>query len=75
MTLGVRYALATTHISIVLARTIAAFIVHVNDDGGAIAYLADIGQPLNRSKDMIYVTLVSLQPVHHGVIQPLIHIR
>ena len=45
------------HISLVLARLIQAFIVHVNDEG-AIAYLADIGAPLNRAKDMIYVSMV-----------------
>jgi len=32
--------------------------VHVNDDGGAILYLADIGRPLNRAKDMVYVSLI-----------------
>ena len=52
--------LATAHISLVLSRLIQAFVVHVNDDGGAIIYLADIAQPLNRSKDMIYITLVRL---------------
>ena len=47
------------HISLVLARLIQAFIVHVNDEGGgAIAYLADIGAPLNRAKDMVYVSVV-----------------
>ncbi|KAF8509049.1 hypothetical protein JB92DRAFT_2814410 [Gautieria morchelliformis] len=54
------YGLATAHISCVLARIIQAFIVHINDEGGAILYLADIGQPLNRSKDMIYVTMIVL---------------
>lgn len=47
------------HISLVLARLVEAFIVHVNDDGGAILYLADIGRPLNRAKDMVYVSLVN----------------
>ena len=53
-----RYILSTVHISIVLARLIQAFIVHVNDEGGAILYLADIGAPLNRAKDMVYVSVV-----------------
>ena len=44
----------------VLARLIEAFIVHVNDDGGAIIYLANIGLPLNRSKDMVYITTVRI---------------
>lgn len=56
----VMYVLATAHIALVLSRLIQAFIVHVNDDGGAILYLADISQPLNRSKDMIYITLIVL---------------
>ncbi|PAV19446.1 hypothetical protein PNOK_0438000 [Pyrrhoderma noxium] len=56
----VMYVLATAHISLVLSRLIQAFVVHVNDDGGAIIYLADIAQPLNRSKDMIYITLIVL---------------
>ncbi|KDR69694.1 hypothetical protein GALMADRAFT_145406 [Galerina marginata CBS 339.88] len=51
------YILATVHISLVLARLVQAFIVHVNDEG-AIMYLADIGAPLNRAKDMIYVSLI-----------------
>ncbi|KAH8101905.1 hypothetical protein BXZ70DRAFT_1063915 [Cristinia sonorae] len=55
----VMYALATTHIGLILARLIQAFIVHVNDIG-AVMYLADIGQHLNRSKDMIYVTSIIL---------------
>ncbi|KAJ3872175.1 hypothetical protein F5051DRAFT_481535 [Lentinula edodes] len=52
------YTLSTVHISLVLTRIIEAFIVHVGDDGGAISYLANIGLPLNRSKDMIYVTTI-----------------
>jgi len=51
------YILATVHISLVLARLIQAFIVHVNDEG-AVMYLADIGAPLNRAKDMVYVSLI-----------------
>jgi len=54
-----RYSLATAHIGCVLARLIQGFIVHVNDVGGPIMYFADIAKPLNRSKDMIYITLVS----------------
>jgi len=50
--------LATVHIACILARLIQAFIFHVNDAGGASFYLADIGNHLNRSKDMIYITLV-----------------
>jgi len=53
-----RYCLATAHIGLVLARLIQGFIVHVNDEGGAILYLADAAQPLNRSKDMIYISVV-----------------
>jgi len=56
----VMYLLATVHVSITLARNIEAFIKHITDEGGAVLYLADIGQPLNRSKDMIYVTLIVL---------------
>ncbi|KAJ3805131.1 hypothetical protein F5876DRAFT_19628, partial [Lentinula aff. lateritia] len=56
--IALRYTLSTVHISLVLTRIIEAFIVHVGDDGGAISYLANIGLPLNRSKDMIYVTTV-----------------
>ncbi|KAI0072735.1 hypothetical protein K474DRAFT_1667460 [Panus rudis PR-1116 ss-1] len=57
----VMYCLATAHISFVVIRLIQAFIVHVNDaDQGAIMYLADIGQPLNRSKDMVYITSIWL---------------
>jgi len=58
LTLCRRYMLATVHIACVLARLIQGFIVHVNDDGGATYYFADIGNHLNRSKDMIYITLV-----------------
>ncbi|KAF8968800.1 hypothetical protein BDZ97DRAFT_1790714 [Flammula alnicola] len=54
------YVLATSHISLVLDRLIQAFVVHVNDDGGAILYLANIATPLNRSKDMLYVSLIVL---------------
>jgi len=50
--------LATVHIACILARLIHAFIFHVNDAGGASLYLADIGNLLNRSKDMVYITLV-----------------
>ena len=55
-----RYCLSTAHIGLVLARLIQGFIVHVNDEGGSILYFADIGQPLNRSKDMIYISVVRL---------------
>ena len=44
----------------ILARLIEAFIVHVNDEGGAAVYLANIGLPLNRSKDMVYITTVRI---------------
>jgi hypothetical protein len=46
------------HISLILARLIQAFIVHVDKEGGAILYLANIGDPLNRAKDMVYISLV-----------------
>ncbi|KAJ3576415.1 hypothetical protein NP233_g451 [Leucocoprinus birnbaumii] len=58
----VMYALATAHVSLTLARNINAFIVHVQDQG-AVLYLADIGQGLNRSKDMIYITEIVLADV------------
>ena len=50
--------MATVHIACVLERLRQGFIVRVHDDGGPGLYFADIGDHLNRSKDMIYVTLV-----------------
>ncbi|TCD70032.1 hypothetical protein EIP91_005284 [Steccherinum ochraceum] len=57
----VMYSLATAHISIALYRLVQAFIFHVNDGPeGAILYLANIAVPINRSKDMIYITTIWL---------------
>jgi gamma-glutamyl-gamma-aminobutyrate hydrolase PuuD len=58
LTLVVRYILATAHISIILVRIINAFIIHGGKPLGATLYLANIAEPINRSKDMIYVSLV-----------------
>ncbi|KAI0072732.1 hypothetical protein K474DRAFT_1711331 [Panus rudis PR-1116 ss-1] len=57
----VMYCLATAHISLILTRLIEAFIDHVHDaEQGATLYLADIAKPINRSKDMIYITTIWL---------------
>jgi hypothetical protein len=56
--LVIRYILATTHISIILVRIINAFIVNGGQPLGATLYLANIAEPINRSKDMIYVSFV-----------------
>jgi hypothetical protein len=53
-----RYILATAHISLVLVRLINAFIFNGDTPDGAIIYLANIAISVNRSKDMIYITLV-----------------
>ncbi|KAH8101903.1 hypothetical protein BXZ70DRAFT_84752 [Cristinia sonorae] len=55
----IMWSLATTHIAFILSRLIEAFIVHVNEEG-AVMYLADIGRPLNRAKDMVYITTIVL---------------
>ncbi|KAJ3563353.1 hypothetical protein NP233_g8994 [Leucocoprinus birnbaumii] len=55
----IMYGLATTHVSLTLVRNIEAFIVHVQNPG-PVLYLADIGQGINRSKDMIYITEIVL---------------
>jgi len=52
------YTLATVHISFILARLIQAFIINVDKEGGAILYLANIGDPLNRAKDMVYISII-----------------
>jgi hypothetical protein len=55
------YTLATAHISLVLERILYAFIIAAKEaPDGAIFYLADIAEPINRSKDMIYVSLIIL---------------
>jgi len=54
------YILATAHVSLVLVRLINAFIFNGDTPDGAIIYLANIAIPVNRSKDMIYVTLIVL---------------
>jgi len=54
----VLYCLATTHISLVLARAIQGFINH--DEGNTVLYFADIARPINRSKDMVYITMIVL---------------
>jgi hypothetical protein len=58
LTLVIRYMLATSHISIILVRIINAFIYNGGKPLGATLYLANIAEPINRSKDMIYVSLV-----------------
>jgi hypothetical protein len=58
LTLVIRYILATSHISIILVRIINAFIYNGGKPLGATMYLANIAEPINRSKDMIYVSLV-----------------
>ncbi|KAH8110286.1 hypothetical protein DFH11DRAFT_798201 [Phellopilus nigrolimitatus] len=52
----VMYSLATTHVFIALRRMIIALILRRNTPSGPIAYLADIGDSLNRAKDLIYIT-------------------
>ncbi|TCD68133.1 hypothetical protein EIP91_011498 [Steccherinum ochraceum] len=63
LTVFVMYCLATAHIGLALTRLIEAFIIHAHDpssgaDTGAILYLANIAIPINRSKDMIYITTI-----------------
>lgn len=53
-----RYALATAHVFLALTRIIIALIRLRNTPPGPIAYLSDIGVPLNRAKDLIYITNV-----------------
>ncbi|KAI0345458.1 hypothetical protein BDW22DRAFT_1426156 [Trametopsis cervina] len=48
------YALSTVHVSLALQRLITGFVTIQGP--GTILYFADIGQPLNRGKDMIYIT-------------------
>lgn len=52
-----RYALSTTHIGLALKRLITGFIV--NQGPATLPYFANIGLPLNRDKDMIYIHSVS----------------
>ena len=54
----IRYILATSHISIILVRIINAFIDNGGQPLGATLYLANIAEPINRSKDMIYISMV-----------------
>lgn len=57
-----RYALATVHVFIALRRIVVALIFLQNKPPGPIPYLANIGDPLNRAKDLIYITNVGLDP-------------
>jgi len=55
------WILATVHLSIGLRRLIEAFILLPPDSSlGSIGYLANIGEPLNRNKDMLYITILFL---------------
>ncbi|PFH47752.1 hypothetical protein AMATHDRAFT_50073 [Amanita thiersii Skay4041] len=49
------WILATVHISMALRRLITAFIL---DPADAIPYLSDIQQPINRVKDIFYITTI-----------------
>lgn len=55
-----RYALATVHVFIALRRIVVALIFLQKKPPGPIPYLANIGDPLNRAKDLIYITNVGL---------------
>ncbi|KAI5117636.1 hypothetical protein M0805_008443 [Coniferiporia weirii] len=50
------YSLATAHVFIALRRIVIALIDLRGKPPGPIAYLADIGDNLNRVKDLIYIT-------------------
>ncbi|KAI5117637.1 hypothetical protein M0805_008444 [Coniferiporia weirii] len=50
------YSLATAHIFIALRRIVIALIDLQGKRPGPVAYLADIGDNLNRVKDLIYIT-------------------
>lgn len=54
-----RYSLATAHVFIALRRLVIALIDLQNKPPGPIFYLANIGDNLNRVKDLIYITNVS----------------